>query len=187
LFKPFVINRRDWGKWAVVLGLLLTFSISGLWHGAAWTFIIWGFIHGLAMIFEFLTKKWRSKVAKKVPPLLYDRSSQVITFGFLLFTWAFFRATSLGDARYICVSMLKMPLLTNWKLLKNMVSDPTFIFGISLVILLMIYSGTRLKDALSVNLNSQPAYVRWCYYYGISLAILILGVFDHQQFIYFQF
>ena len=61
LFTPFVIDKREWGKYSIVFGLLLTFTISGLWHGAGWTFVIFGMLHGTATVIEFLTKKRMKK------------------------------------------------------------------------------------------------------------------------------
>ena len=65
LYTPIVVEKRDWGKGAVVLGLLVTFFISGLWHGAAWTFVAWGLLHGTACTYELYTKKIRNKASKK--------------------------------------------------------------------------------------------------------------------------
>ena len=63
LFVPIATAQRDWGKFAVVFALLITFLISGFWHGAGWTFIIFGLVHGAFIILEFL---WLGKLLKKI-------------------------------------------------------------------------------------------------------------------------
>jgi D-alanyl-lipoteichoic acid acyltransferase DltB (MBOAT superfamily) len=85
--------------------LLITFLISGIWHGANWTFVIWGLLHGLGVI---LTRELeRSAVYReRVPRLL----KQLAVFGFVSFTWVFFRADTLPDALLI----LRRMFTTRW-------------------------------------------------------------------------
>lgn len=92
LFTPLVIKWRDWGKWSVVLAVVITFVISGLWHGAGWAFLIYGLLYGIAVVYEFLTKRTRTKVARRVPPIVYDNISIFLTFTFVCLALVFFRA-----------------------------------------------------------------------------------------------
>lgn len=101
LFMPLVIKWRDWGKWSVVVAVLLTFVISGLWHGAGWAFLIYGLLYGLAVAYEFLTRKTRLKVAKKVPPIVYNNVSIFLTFSFVCLALVFFRAANFQKAIFI--------------------------------------------------------------------------------------
>ncbi len=97
IFNPTVVACRDWGKGAIVFALMLTFFISGFWHGAGWQFVIWGLLHGIVMSYEALTSKRRKKKAKQ-RPLLYSLLSHVFVLLFLCFAWVFFRAASVHDA-----------------------------------------------------------------------------------------
>lgn len=87
IYIPLGGNRR--GKFRTYLNTFIVFSVSGLWHGASWTFIIWGVLHGIFMI---LTRHWK-KLFERVPPVL----SWCITFLFLNFTWVIFRAEGVTD------------------------------------------------------------------------------------------
>ena len=101
IFNPIVLTLRNWGVWSVVLGLMLTFFISGLWHGAGWQFVIWGLLHGCAMVYEYFTKKQRKRLSKKIPAFIYNFFSTLFVLLFLGFAWVFFRAASVADALHI--------------------------------------------------------------------------------------
>jgi alginate O-acetyltransferase complex protein AlgI len=92
LFNPLVLSFRYWGKIGVATALMITFLLSGLWHGAGSKFIIFGGLHGLALVFEFYTKKARKKIFGVLPKWLNDGISMVLTFAYAVFTWLFFRA-----------------------------------------------------------------------------------------------
>lgn len=101
LFKPIQLSLRQWGVWGSVIALLITFALSGLWHGFSWGFLIWGGLHGVYLVVDLLYSPYRKKLYKA---LKLDRSSiasvwQVLmTFGFVAFAWIFFRADSISDA-----------------------------------------------------------------------------------------
>jgi len=87
---------RDWRAAGTAAALVITFLVSGIWHGAAWTFIIWGALHGLGLAATFSLER-SAFYRKRVPTLL----KQAVTFCFVSFTWIFFRADSLGHALLI--------------------------------------------------------------------------------------
>ena len=97
IFNPTVVTCRNWGKGAIVFALMLTFFISGFWHGAGWQFVIWGLLHGIIMSYEALTSKQRKKLSKQ-RPFLYSLVSHMFVLLFLCFAWVFFRAASVHDA-----------------------------------------------------------------------------------------
>ena len=113
LFTPLVIAKRDWGKAGVVFAVMITFLISGLWHGAGWAFLIYGFIYGVAVSFEFLTKKTRLKVSKKMPAILYDNISLLLTFSYVCLALVFFRAGSLTGALQVFKKLFSFQLSFN--------------------------------------------------------------------------
>ncbi len=94
LYIPLGGNRK--GKFKTYRNMFITMVVSGLWHGAAWTFIIWGALHAVG---RFLTRELERTefYAEKVPKLL----KQICVFGFVTFAWIFFRAESIGDAALI--------------------------------------------------------------------------------------
>jgi len=88
LYIPLGGNRH--GEWRTATNVLATFLLGGLWHGAAWTFVIWGFLHGLAMI---VCRGWQRRGMRLPRPLAW-----ALTFLFVTVSWVFFRATSGEDA-----------------------------------------------------------------------------------------
>ena len=160
------------------LNRMVTFLVSGLWHGAAWTFVTWGGIHGLLQILEhhFLGKR-------KMP--------KSITFLLVAFAWIFFRANSMSDAFYVCTHLF------------SGIGQPLSYFGAALtdfgmkfgdmillllpVILLGIYDYTALKIDPIEKVGTLPKVARWILYYGFILMVLLLASFNSQEFVYFQF
>lgn len=86
IYIPLGGNRVREGH--LLLNLMITFLIGGIWHGAGWTFVIWGFLHGLATVIHRLWKMTNIKLPKAIAWLL--------TFGFVNVAWVFFRAKKVG-------------------------------------------------------------------------------------------
>lgn len=98
LFLPISFGLRTWKKAGVVIAAVITFFISGLWHDAKWTYVIWGCLHGLAIAYEAVTQSARAKASKSTPKRLYNFLSIFITFNFLSLSAIFFKAESVGKA-----------------------------------------------------------------------------------------
>jgi alginate O-acetyltransferase complex protein AlgI len=96
VYIPLGGNRK--GKFRTYLNVLVTFVIGGLWHGAGWTFVVWGFLHGVANV---LHRLWRVANAKLTRPLAW-----LATFCFVVVCWVFFRAKTLADAAGILKGMI---------------------------------------------------------------------------------
>ncbi len=88
VYIPLGGNRK--GKTRTCVNIFVVFFLSGLWHGAGWTFVLWGIMHGLAMIIEGALWEY----LKRIPSLIRG----ILTFGFVNIAWIFFRAESIGDA-----------------------------------------------------------------------------------------
>ncbi|MFA5780682.1 MAG: MBOAT family O-acyltransferase [Bacteroidales bacterium] len=101
LFTPMSLKLRNWGKAGIIFSLIVTFILCGFWHGASFTFIVWGGLHGLAMAYDILTGKLRKRIKKKIKPGIYRFISWFITFHFIVFTWVFFRTQNLSSAMFI--------------------------------------------------------------------------------------
>jgi len=186
VYTPVVVARRDWEKWAVVFAVMLTFSLSGLWHGAKWTFVIWGALHGVALSYDFLSKKWRKKTAKKVPSWIYDPLSWFITFTFVTFTYIFFRADKTADAFYVIKHMANIDI-------HHFFGVPLFTQGFYVICLLAI-ALVMLAERMYVFGNTQrilslldKRVVSYSYFFVVLLLIYVFGIFEKQNFVYFQF
>jgi alginate O-acetyltransferase complex protein AlgI len=179
LFTPVIMSKRDWGKKAAYFALLITFFISGLWHGAGWTFIIWGLLHALAISYELYTKKIRIRMSKKMPAALYNRMSVVFTFLYLLFAWIFFRAHSINDAFFILGKILTINTLSYPG--RGLMSANEIWYCIFMIIVLMAAEKQLYKISelgLGKKVLASVTLILLCYF---------LGVFNEAQFIYFQF
>jgi len=184
LFNPIIIEKREWGKTAVVLGLTITFFVSGLWHGAGWTFVIFGLLHGLAMVYEFITKKQRSRMSKKIPGFIYNPASQLITFIFLLLAWVFFRSPDFTTASVVLQKIFTLE--SGYLTYKTVMSFGTLSLAIGIFSTFFLLALDRYIDPELDWFNSKPlADFAFCTF--ALLMIVCFGVFGQQSFIYFQF
>ncbi len=197
LFTPIMINKRDWGIYGIVFGIVITFAVSGLWHGAAYTFIIFGLLHAVAVSFEFVVRKQRKRVSKKLPSFIYNGGSLVLTFSYLCLTWIFFRSNSLSQASLIIKNIFTADSAGHFLSLKEPSVHglpPTYLglafwqFILCLLLIPLLFICEWLIQFHNVNRFARfPVFLRWGAYYVLILCILFLGVFDTRQFIYFQF
>jgi len=185
-------NRVIIPRW--YLNLFIVFLVSGLWHGASWTFVIWGALHGFYLVFSLITKNFRQKFntlfhLNKLPSL-----SVLTTFILVAFAWIFFRANKVQDALYISkhiftgVPNLIQKLLAHKAIIENIgLSKRDLTLSIFLILFLEIIHYVQNKKNIPAIFIKIPTYIRWSVYYGVILVIIFFGVFENRQFIYFQF
>jgi alginate O-acetyltransferase complex protein AlgI len=186
LFMPIVLHKRRWGKGAIVYGLLITFFLSGLWHGAAWTFVIWGLLHAIAMIIELLTSKLKMDPKRKSIQIHFRPGRWLITFSFLCFTWIFFRATSIHQALTVISKIGGHD--TPWIIAGDFQEKALLLyalFGIACV--LIADTQTRFFGQQQLLLYHRNPIIRLAACITLIVMIGLLGVFNGSQFIYFQF
>lgn len=184
------------GQFAMYRNLFLVFVISGLWHGAAWTFVIWGAIHGTVIVIEKALSKSRNKIKNQLQLKNSQPSGKLfyifITFSIVCFAWIFFRANSIGDALLLVskISLDNFSIVFTDELFNLGLSRSQFLILIT-AILLLIYFEIRLKKVKILNqLSSQPLIYRWACYLCIACTITLFGIYgldSSSQFIYFQF
>jgi alginate O-acetyltransferase complex protein AlgI len=181
-YNPIAIAKRDWGKWSVVYAFFTTFIVLGFWHGANWTFIVFGALQGLILTIEFFTRKQRKELRKKIPSWLNNVLGTMFTVGYFAFSLIFFRAASVHDALTIIKRMFtaKGPLY---------LENPTIIiFAMAgIAYLSLVEFKKEYYNHLFTVANNRYWLVRNGYYCFLVLIILIAGVFDGGEFIYFQF
>ena len=195
LYIPLGGNRVKLGRF--LLNTMIVFLISGLWHGAKWTFVVWGALHGCYMIFEILFKKPWLKIKDT---LLISRVKwidntlqKLIVFISVSIAWTFFRADSFKDAAYILhkipsvFSEIIMSLKTNTPLVNFGISNDKLILCFIVIIIMETVHYFQHKNSITVLLNKIPIFWRWGLYYTFIFMIIYLGVFHNRQFIYFQF
>ncbi|HLT58629.1 MAG TPA: MBOAT family O-acyltransferase, partial [Limnochordales bacterium] len=186
LYIPLGGNRVPW--WRVQLNLLIVFLVSGLWHGANWTFVIWGGLNGLyQIVFRLLQAGWdRLKVPVRPPSWLSGFLNTLITFHLITLSWVFFRASSVQEAWTILTrisgSFQRLPMLLS---VYNWSSQLRLLFAMIAVLLLVeIWDEQRPVRAW---LARQPAVIRWGVYYGAIALLLTLGKWGFEEFVYMQF
>ena len=193
LYVPLGGNRK--GKARQLLNLMIVFFVSGLWHGAALTFVVWGLLNGLYQVISILLRPVKQKlltllhIGEENPALHLFRI--LFTFFLTCVAWVLFRANSLTDAAAIFQSLLALPQtgFTADLLLMNITVPALWMLGICTAVLLTAdYFIT--ERGLMQKINRSVA-VRYAVYFVILAAILIFGSwgdgFAPQDFVYFQF
>jgi D-alanyl-lipoteichoic acid acyltransferase DltB (MBOAT superfamily) len=159
--------------------ILITFLLSGLWHGANWTFIVWGGLHGLYMVIADKTKSFQHQlIAGKVFHV-------AITYLLILFAWIFFRANSIQDAFLV---IQKLPNISLQFSALNVLKDA---FGLSLMLALLITMQLihfyERRENIMLQLERKPVALRWSFYSALLWLLFLYGNYSEQEFIYFTF
>jgi len=207
LYFPLGGNRK--GYFRTILNLFIIFLVSGLWHGASWTFVIWGALNGVAVVIEkvlgigkragkkeYMEQKALENRQKPVLLRLVNNISGIIpmllTFTFTCFTWVFFRARTVGEAFYMLPRFLQgFDTFDLQKLLNNRIilglDYWEFFTAIGAVLLLICVELLQSVISPSRILAKMPAPLR-IVIYAFSLSIVIwLAWTETQTFIYFAF
>ncbi len=189
--RKYILGKTD--NIIFSLSALITFFICGFWHGAYYTFIIWGGLHGIILILERLYYKKKLNFIKPG----YNAGNFIkwlLTFSFISFSWIFFRANSLQDAFYIVTHIFNFRISEFQTLfisggipqLLGLQAFDLFLSIIFLIIFILI-SFIIQKKGLLTYINELPFYLRWGSYLCISLLILWFGKFGMNEFLYFKF
>ena len=181
-------------KWKWYYNILITFLLSGLWHGANWTFIIWGALHGGYLIIALILHAPKQKLGKKIEkysPHLNKILDVSITFVLVVFAWIFFRANNINDAIYVINNILID--LHDYNNMGMQFRGIGIYFNdlvkcSVLISVLIVYSLYERSDDVWRKLQSKPTWLRWSIYYLMIYGILFLAPHSTiNNFIYFQF
>ncbi|MHA6250220.1 MBOAT family O-acyltransferase [Pontibacter sp. CAU 1760] len=196
LYIPLGGNRVV--KWRWYYNLFIVFMVSGLWHGASWTFVIWGALHGIYQVFGILTKQQRNSFVHKVGltnhPLLY-KWVQVLTIFFLVcFSWMFFRANTITDAFFIVRQSFNALANPGQLFSLDLAHDvfmnqgvKVFLVSVLAVAIMELVHLIQRNGSVTALLTQRPVWLRWGIYYAAIVVVLLFGQFGNQEFIYFQF
>ena len=199
-FKDYVYislggNRVSVPRW--YFNLFIVFLLSGFWHGANWTFLVWGALHGFYLIFALVTQKPREKFNQLIGLSRFKTLDNIFrkltTFVLVAFAWIFFRATSFANATDIIKQLPKAFIDVKNIIIRHgalpFTSDMKIKIGYAIffiAFLELVHYLERNNNILSL-VNNKPRLVRWSIYYTILLLIIFMGVFQQRTFIYFQF
>ena len=183
IFYPLGGPFKGKGRW--ILFTLVTFAVSGLWHGADWTFVVWGLLNGLYFIPMILAKQpptFTGVVAKKrLLPSLKEAGQMSGTFLLVLLGWVFFRADSLGQAVGYLGRMVTHPLLP------GEVWYGYYLAPLLACVGLLIIEWIQRRKEHPLKIDNLPGWARWSIYYFLFIGTLLFGTFGGSEFIYFRF
>jgi D-alanyl-lipoteichoic acid acyltransferase DltB (MBOAT superfamily) len=189
LYIPLGGNRVP--KPRYFLNLMVVFLVSGLWHGANWTFVVWGALHGFYVIFGQITAPLRSRLQStsgltRLPGLL-AALQMLTTFLLVTIAWVFFRVGTIHDGIYIVTHMANPAGFHPEQILTlNLPRFETALaFFVILVVALTEWCIAGHVKTITGLWSARP--FRWVCTYACVFAIIFFGVFGHVEFIYFQF
>jgi D-alanyl-lipoteichoic acid acyltransferase DltB (MBOAT superfamily) len=190
IFMPLNVKWRDKGNTGMILSIVITFVICGLWHGANWTFVVWGAYHGLLFIPLILSramfKKTKIEVYKWGFPKWKTLGNMLFTFGLVTLGLIIFRAETLGQGfeylRRICnASLLRMPDFND-----------KFIFSVLLIwisiLFIVEWSQRNQQHGLETFGFGWNKWIRYSFYFILSLITLVGSINgEPSDFVYFKF
>jgi len=205
----FAVNFKDfWNRWHISLStwfrdyfyipiggnrcskprqyfnLFATFVVSGLWHGANWTFVFWGALHGVYQIIEKMTNDLRKKYLSESGKMKYVSTfiKLIVVFHLVNFAWIFFRADNLQTAFVIVNKIFSQSIFSGL-----FIDNTTMVYGVISIFLLLIVDYLMYSGYGKFFLNPGLKHIRKISYAVMVLYIIATGVFNEAQFIYFQF
>jgi alginate O-acetyltransferase complex protein AlgI len=184
-------------QWRRYLNILTVFLISGLWHGAGMTFVIWGLLNGLYQIVGERTTSLRDRIAEMLrlrqDGMVRNTLSTLTTFALITLAWVFFRAQSLGDALYILRSIARL----TWRhgdlnlIIHLSLGRPEFFVTMAGIAIVFVYEWVSIRFDVIGMLFRQNVVVRWAVYQAGILSVAIFGyygsVYSASSFAYFKF
>jgi len=188
IFKPLQMRLRDWGNLGTATALLVTFLVSGIWHGASWCFVIWGGLHGVYLAASVLYKPLQKKIHKRLgveKSKLLARWQTAVTFHLVCFAWIFFRSATAADALYV-VSHLFAGVSGVGDLLASHGNTDLAIAAGSLLVVWGV-GMVRERSALGRDFHAAPAPLRIAVYLALAAGVLLFNMDSNAGFLYFNF
>lgn len=174
--------------------LFIVFLISGLWHGANWTFVIWGALNGFYLVFALITKDVRARLSTRLGLDRIPWIERITTFLLVAFAWIFFRANNAQDAFYICTHIFTgLPSVVSSLIHRHSVFE---FYGLeiwelifSFILIGLLVSVHSFQNRMNVTnwFNKKTVYFRFAFYVGVVSSLIFLGPVAEKAFIYFQF
>lgn len=178
------------GKFRHSLNIFLVFFISGVWHGAAWTFVIWGALCGIIVLFGEQTRAWRTRKAEallghrfRIPRAIWQR---LVVFHAFAVPLVMFRAQSMSDV----VTLVRGTwggMAFDYDLFFAPMSAAHLAVAAVAILAMEAVHIIQYRGSVTDRIAAWPMPVRWCIYAGLGFSILFFGTFSANDFVYFQF
>jgi D-alanyl-lipoteichoic acid acyltransferase DltB (MBOAT superfamily) len=175
-------------KWRHHTNLFITFLVSGLWHGANWTFVVWGGLHGFYLVFALwisrFTRAFNTFAGLDARPRLLRALRMIKTFALVYFAWIFFRANSLSEALVSIRNMFLIEPGTMVNLFENKIDLAISLAGL---VFLGVVEVLEERMGLYARLKTLGRPLKWAMLIALILMVVLLGKWDEVDFLYFQF
>jgi D-alanyl-lipoteichoic acid acyltransferase DltB (MBOAT superfamily) len=180
LYIPLGGNRCS--KTRAYINLMITMLLGGLWHGASWNFVIWGGLQGVMLCISKATLPVRDAMVAslKIPRWIVKPVRILVTFHLVCLSWVFFRAATIHDAWQILIG-----LFDGWPNL--FIKAQVMAYGAMGIFILLIAQLIQRRGTIIPRLKRSPLAVQWAVAYALIMLIILCGVDQGAQFIYFQF
>jgi alginate O-acetyltransferase complex protein AlgI len=192
LYYPLGGNRR--GVARTCFNLSVVFLVSGVWHGANWTFIVWGALHALFITSYVITTGPRERMLQSMGDggrKLASIAAWLLTLNLVVLAWVFFRAASMSDAMLVLGRIFTDFGASTTSDAHPGLDSSQFGIAVALIAILFALEWLSARKSMWTRIAEQPRWIRWSAYYsfGIAFAILLLVSPQHgpQPFVYFQF
>lgn len=197
-YYPLILSQKKKITAArIYTAILLTFLVTGFWHGANWTFGIFGALHGFFIVFGEMTRKIRARIGEMIGlfshPRLHRALKAITIFSLMTFACIFFRAQSLTDGWYVSTHLFNGILSSTdpkvlWYSLSSIGTSPKALaLGVILSFFVFWVEYWGRATTIYQKLAEQPLYVRWSTYWTILFMVIAFSESSASQFIYFQF
>lgn len=187
LYIPLGGSRVPQSRW--YFNILVTFCISGLWHGANWTYVVWGLLNGVYILTGTATSGVRNRLFSAAGIGADSRLRKMIqipaTFFLMTAAWVVFRARNLTDAGYVLTHFWRNWDFNNIKTEQFLMRQMPVAVGAILLLELVQWLNGRVR--LATIIDRLPVVPRWAFCGSVVVLVMLFGIFRNAQFIYFQF
>jgi D-alanyl-lipoteichoic acid acyltransferase DltB (MBOAT superfamily) len=184
IFNRIVLKRLKWKKWAAVYAIFITFLIIGLWHGPNWTYIVVGLLQGIAINYEFFTKRNRIKIGSKLPRNLNVFLSIVFSYLFICFTLVFFNSANLSNAGLFLAKMFQSLSIDELGVFGY--TNYIIIFLGSLIVIFLDFLEEFKGVSIFSDVSKLSLPVKWMIYFLLTYLVVFQGG-PESTFVYMQF
>ena len=176
-------NQVPYGRW--LLNILIVFVVSGFWHGANWTFVVWGALHGVLYLIYVVWWPESRRMAAPPPggpslvPSIATLLQITLTFALTCLAWVFFRAATVGESLTI-LKKIAVDVTT---------TAPSLMYKQAAIWILLLFAVEWIQRAHAnpLHLERFPRPLRWSLYYAFAVIIFLFAPIHYAPFIYFQF
>lgn len=185
VYTPLSFIFRDYGKWGLILAIIINFLLIGLWHGANWTFVMFGLVHGILfiplIIADKLNRKPKTVKSKYSKAVAY--ANMIKTFIIVMLSMIILRVETISDAFLFYKNLFSKSLLS-----APSIDFTALIIALSFTLFMLLVEWLNKAEDHGLQLKYiKNTYLRWIIYFSIVILIVLVGQFDVNQFLYFKF